>query len=586
VALRHLTLITAASRHFPFGEGPESIRCRFCWAPNPAYDGYDVAKEIQNTKICVAGCFMVEAAAAFQQDSESGVKLAASKLAAAAALVTGGVDEAAMLEAVCLAQAQECFVWAAERSGKGGATVAALAWGACERLEVAEKLASSNKEWSSTLEKKRGLMFAVASCGEARDEDRTGMKHGEKIGRLVEGIRRLKTLSAAAGLEKQHAFYLEQSERLLRVHLKENDTIYFQRIGPGSAGAGKVLARPGGSSEDTEDLFGGLVSPHARARALRYGLFRDGRLQVVVGAAEKKSDEARARLSQLGLPGALDALESGVPPALRSLAEEVERAGGRARLEELHRTKAQLEQEAARLVAETTGVLDEEARLQGPSQTPSQLLTLHMRQELARLGAAREAGSASDRLVQRKLDELLPSLPLLARLDEALPRPAPRAGGAGHAELREALAKLDALLRERHALAATIKVALSLSPCCLLFVVCCLLFSVVCVFAGSRSRRAGGGGAVRSERAGRGCLCARAGEAVRGRRGRAGQQRRAPGRAARERDQAGASTREQRPSERTASRHVPETLQSVRRLQRAPRKREGCRCCCFGLFYF
>ncbi len=256
------------------------------------YDGYDVAQEIRNTKVSAAGCLMALASLSFNLDTEEGLKKASSLLSSAAGLLGGGADggEAAMLEAVCLAQMQECFVFVAERGGKSGATVAALAWGAVERLEMAEKLAN-NKDWQSMLERKKGLMYAIASCGEAREEDRSGMKHGEKIGRLLEAVRRLKSLPPAIGLEKQHAFYLEQSERLLRVHLKENDTIYFQRVGPPSVGAGKVLARAAIIPEETEDLFATLVSPHARARAQRYlSQYRDTRLNEVTTRAEHSSE--------------------------------------------------------------------------------------------------------------------------------------------------------------------------------------------------------------------------------------------------------------------------------------------------------
>lgn len=170
----------------------------------------------------------------------------------------------------------------------------------------------------------------------------------------------------------------------------------------------------------------------------------------------------------------------------------MQRAGGRGRLEELHRTKAQLAQEgvccvvlylvadcvsAARMIGEATSALDEEARLQSGAQTPSQVLTLSMRQELARLRAALDAGSASDALVQKKLDELLPVLPSLdpAHLASALPAPAPGVAGAGggFGELREVLAQIDALLREvrRNLL------------------LCLLLFELVFCFSATRLRK-------------------------------------------------------------------------------------------------
>ncbi len=465
VAMRHVLLFTAASRHFSFGEGPEAVRCRFVWTGGllpKDLDGYDAAVELRNARIAAASCFMAEGAAAFGQDSEAGTKKAAGCFASAAGLVAGlaGCPQAALLEAVCLAQAQECFVWAAERSGKAGATVATLAWGAEERLEAAQSLAAQHKltAWAQRLEKHRALMYAVAATGEAREEDRSGSRHGEKIGRLIEGTRRLKTHGADAGMEKQLAHYTEMLERLTRVHLKENDTIYFQRVGGPSAGAGKMLAKPAAMAEE-EDAFAGLVAPHVLARVQRYAEWRTMRLQTVYSEADKASEEAGELLRKLGLPGALDALESGVPAALRSKAEEVLRSGGEGRLREMRTAKEQLESEARRLIAAATATMDEEARQQTGGQTPSQLLTLGMRQELARLGAALEAASQSDALVARKSEEMAPHLAQLAQLDRVLGGQAVASAAAPeqHAELREALAKLDGLLRERHALLASLK---------------------------------------------------------------------------------------------------------------------------------
>jgi hypothetical protein len=159
-ALRHVALFAAASRHFPFGETPEDVRCRFVWSgglPSSApLDGHEAAVELRSARVAAASGWMAEGAAAFAQDTEAGTKRAAVCFASGAGILAGaaGAPDAALLEAICIAQAQvrelvpanglwkltfvgqECYVWAAERSGKGGGTVATLAWGAEERFEV------------------------------------------------------------------------------------------------------------------------------------------------------------------------------------------------------------------------------------------------------------------------------------------------------------------------------------------------------------------------------------------------------------------------------------------------------------------
>ncbi len=64
--------------------------------------------ELRNCRLAAASGWMAEGAAAFAQDSEAGTKRAAACFASGAGLLAGlaGAPEAALLEAVCIAQAQ------------------------------------------------------------------------------------------------------------------------------------------------------------------------------------------------------------------------------------------------------------------------------------------------------------------------------------------------------------------------------------------------------------------------------------------------------------------------------------------------
>ena len=176
-------------------------------------------------------------------------------------------------------------------------------------------------------------------------------------------------------------------------------------MGGPAPGPGKVLAKAAAAAEE-EDPFAGLVAPHVRARTQRYAEWRTMRLQAAYGEAEAAAESARELLRRLGLPGALEAQVSlragGLSLSQPSAGErsaggtagqgrggerrrrrgarvrvadsrQVLRAGGETRLNELHTAKEQLEAEARRLIAATAAALDEEARHQSPTQTPSQV---------------------------------------------------------------------------------------------------------------------------------------------------------------------------------------------------------------------
>ena len=92
VAVRHAGLFAAAARHFPFGEGPEAVRCRFQWTGGVLpkdLDGHDPAVELRNARVAAASGWLAEGATAFAQDTEAGTKRAAACFAAAAGAVAG-----------------------------------------------------------------------------------------------------------------------------------------------------------------------------------------------------------------------------------------------------------------------------------------------------------------------------------------------------------------------------------------------------------------------------------------------------------------------------------------------------------------
>lgn len=483
--LKYYRYMSAADARLPFSEN--ALRVEFIWqgvpgfSPSSKLKRFDAQFEMCSVLIN-AGVMAAQQAIREDFESETGVKRVCQLMQIAAGCWEAAKrhsspdrcgDEVALecWVKTSLGQAQECFVWQAERAGKAGKTVAILAWGAEQLYREAEQACPKDaKGWKEKIQARRSVMWGVGSVAESRDADEDkGTKHGEKIGLLEEAQKRMKESEKwckECGLDKQREHYLKQAEGLCHKLRKENETIYFARVvaRDGMGGAGRVMVKALALPEEVVGLSGGgdpftgLVAHHVVKKVREYEERRKQVLEAQHGAMEMAQEELRRALQDMGLPGALDGREKGIPSSLASRCEEVRRAGGEGLLLELSRAREQLRVEDVRLLDRASSLLGEEESPQvassSPWQTSALRLTLPMRQEEGRLRAALDAGSRSDDTVRRKMDECGVDLRSITQ-GTALDRiPQWEDGGSSSSRedeerLRQSLQRLDLLARER-----------------------------------------------------------------------------------------------------------------------------------------
>jgi hypothetical protein len=242
-------------------------------------------------------------------------------------------EEGAFLEKLCLAQQQELYVWQCEKSGKSGATAATLAFGAVglygSCMNEVGGMKNAPKNWKEKLEVRKTVMLLVGATGEARDGDtEKGLGHGRKIGQLLAAQQQIQQLNkktvSECLLDGPVEHYSQQAFNLLRVLVKENDTIYFTRVLEGVPPPGKVLAKALAPDESKEtDVWLGLVSPALRTKMSHYEAYRDQLLTSLSSHVAHQTELVRSQLEALGLPGAAQAPAGGVPAPLLKQVNEV-----------------------------------------------------------------------------------------------------------------------------------------------------------------------------------------------------------------------------------------------------------------------
>jgi len=258
------------------------------------------------------------------------------------------------LEALMLAQAQECYWQKAVKDGLKDASIAKLAAKVSdlysEAGEWALKSESISSDWIHHMNAKHHHFAAAAQYRAACDclEKR---RYGEEVARLRDSLNcvnqalREQRINKAVlgdlnGLKTRVAEDLKRAE-------KDNDTIYL--IPEPSKSELKVLDRAsmvaprvpkevsesqamlGEHGELGKPLFAKLVPYSVHVAASIYADRRDRLVNnKIVAEYDAMTQRIHDLLSSLSLPGSLQALEKplGLPPGLASHAEEVRQANG------------------------------------------------------------------------------------------------------------------------------------------------------------------------------------------------------------------------------------------------------------------
>nr|POE52045.1 ph-response regulator protein pala/rim20 [Quercus suber] len=264
------------------------------------------------------------------------------------------------LQALMLAQAQECFWQKAVKDGMKDASIAKLAAKVSdlynEAGDWAVKSESISSEWIHHITAKHHH-FAAAAQYRAAMDSLEKRKYGEEVARLRdsfncvnEALKESRYINQAVisdlnGLKNRVSEDLKAAE-------KDNDTVYLNPEPPKSElrvldRASMVTARVPKELSHSQDMLGehGHLGKPLFAKLVPYSvhvaasIYADRRDRLINNAIITELDNLTTRLheflSSLNLPGSLQALEKplGLPPGLASHADEIRQANGVQRLQ-------------------------------------------------------------------------------------------------------------------------------------------------------------------------------------------------------------------------------------------------------------
>lgn len=361
------------------------------------------------------------------------------------------------VEALMLAQAQECFWQKAVKDGLKDASIAKLAAKVSDLYsdagDWALKSDSVSSEWIHHVNAKHHHFAAAAQYRAACDclEKR---KYGEEVARLRDSMNCVnEALKESRYINKSvlgdlNGLKIRVSEDLKRSE-KDNDTIYLVPEPPKSElrvldRASMVAARVpkevshsqemlGDHGELGKPLFAKLVPYSVHVAASIYADRRDRLVNnTIIAELETLTQRVHELLSSMQLPGSLQALEKplGLPPGVASHAEEIRQANGVHRLhatiadtEKLKNNNRQLYQEGVDLLRQEAGEdeaarrkfgTDRWSRLAGQDAVPK------LYAQVNDIDGYLKQAENSDRLVQNRLRENESLIRLLGGTDRDL----------------------------------------------------------------------------------------------------------------------------------------------------------------------
>ncbi|TPX34133.1 hypothetical protein SeMB42_g07358 [Synchytrium endobioticum] len=332
-----------------------------------------------------------------------------------------------------LAQAQEAFWQKAVGDKKSDATIAKLAAQVAEYYDAAHyQAASSNvftQPWLTHLHVKTLHFNAAAQYRKACEAFSTG-KYGEEIARLQLAESCVKKASEfhkhlgsavsndLKGLQAVLATNLARAE-------KDNNIIYLDII-PSLENLSPIQKAEMVSPTPVPDLtaltdvvgpplFAKLVPFAVHQAVSLYATRKEAFVNDQLKRAADATESCHKTLQSLNLPGAIDALEQpiGLPPAVLSRSEQVQRSGGVAGLSSQYETLLSLAKADSLLLDEALKALDNEAKDDDEARqqfkdrwtrTPSRDLTANLRDTAKMYRDKLDMATSSDRLVKAKID--------------------------------------------------------------------------------------------------------------------------------------------------------------------------------------
>nr|POE75749.1 ph-response regulator protein pala/rim20 [Quercus suber] len=361
------------------------------------------------------------------------------------------------LQALMLAQAQECFWQKAVKDGMKDASIAKLAAKVSdlynEAGDWAVKSESISSEWIHHMTAKHHH-FAAAAQFRAAMDSLEKRRYGEEVARLRDSLNCVNealkesryinqaVISDLNGLKNRVAEDLKGAE-------KDNDTIYLNPEPPKSElkvldRASMVTARVPKELSNSQDMLGerGQLGAPLFAKLVPYSvhvaasIYADRRDRLINNVIISELDNLTARLheflSSMNLPGSLQALEKplGLPPGLASHADEIRQANGVQRLkatiadtDKLKANTRVLYQEGIDLLRTEAGEDESARRKYGTerwNRPPASDALPKLYGQVTDIEGYLKQADSSDQLVQKKLSQNETLIRLLAGSDRDL----------------------------------------------------------------------------------------------------------------------------------------------------------------------
>ncbi|KAK5577567.1 hypothetical protein RB653_002510 [Dictyostelium firmibasis] len=500
---RYYSILSSLELRFPISEN--NVRISFPWT-----DSYKQRKtslySIYFERASVLfnyGSIVSQIASSTNRSNIEGVKRACNQFQLAAGVFTklreyGSLhpecstsadfssDSLQALTTLMLAQAQECIYEKAAMDNLSDSILSKLAAQVAEYFDTFNQFLNSNslkpivdRNWSITATVKSLLYKAISLYRHAKGLEQTS-QFGEQVSRLsiaVENINQSKfNIQKTASTELKDVVdkYALSITKYYETAYKDNDTIYHDTILPAhkltpieKKPLAKVLPLPDISFVDP---FNSLVPFSVKEDSAYYNDQKETLLRKELDNIEFHNQSAKASLLSMGLPGSIEALDVGVPNALKEKMNFVTNEKGVDNLTRLLENIQQLSDEDSSICLAAGNLLKKEEdddnlmRATYGAQwhrTPSYTLTANLTQDYAKYTSHLQHSTKSDSFIRKKFEDhkkLISDLETQTEIIALLPsNNLPTNKITEIASLTVLMNDLDALMANRESIAEKLK---------------------------------------------------------------------------------------------------------------------------------